>query len=218
MSTSRTLQWVVVLAAAGALLGGGIAAWSKEPEKGAAAGAPAGQPQMTEQEMMEAYANAAAPNEHHRNMAKMVGNWNTVVKYWPAPGAPPQEMKGSATFRSLLDGRYIQLDYKGEMDGKPFAGVGTFAYDKGRKKHTSTWIDSMSTGFLSSQADCEKNCSVIKGSGEYWDPISGQKITGRELTHWEGDNTMVHEMFGPSQDGKVKEFKMMEITYTRASS
>jgi len=213
----RKFALILTVAAAAGLAAGLFAADSTQPsmQKGAADAKAAMQPPMSEKEMMEQYEKASALNDHHKHIQKMVGTWSAVVKWWPAPGAPASESKGTAKFTSILGGHFVQMDYQGDMMGQPFQGSGTFGYDNGRKKHVSTWIDSMGTGFSASAGDCEKDCTIIKGHGESWNPVTSQKETSREITRWEGDTKMVVEMYGPSPDGKVKEYKMMEISYTK---
>jgi hypothetical protein len=63
------------------------------------------------------------PGENHKMLADLNGNWNYTVKFIPAPGAPPQESKGTAVRKSILDGRFISMEVSGKMkmpgaDGK----------------------------------------------------------------------------------------------------
>ena len=58
--------------------------------------------------------------------------------------------------------------------------------------------------------DAKNNCSF---SGSWNDPLKKGPVKTRMTTRWTSPSTQVFEMYGPAKDGK--EFKMMEITYTK---
>src|ERR1700730_1491030 len=101
--------------------------------------APSGQP--SEAEMME----LSKLNENHKLLGDMVGTWSYTVRFWMTlvPSAKPQESKGTAVRKSMMDGRYFVEDVSGKMqmpgpDGKMketnFKGMGFEAYDNVKKK------------------------------------------------------------------------------------
>ena len=85
--------------------------------------------QMDQQAMMEAYMKLATPGEPHKLFASLAGSWTTKTKSWMEPGKLPMESTGSAVMKMLLDGRFLQQEFTGEMMGQPFSGVGIDAYD-----------------------------------------------------------------------------------------
>ena len=171
-------------------------------------------PQMTpeQQAMMEAYAKAATPGAAHAALAKSAGEYTLSVKSWQAPGTEPMVEPGTATRRMILDGRVMIEETKSSMMGQPFTGYGMHGYDNVTGKHWATWNDSMSTGLMVSEGSCDDKggCSFV---GSWNDPVTKGKTTARMTTRWTDANTEVFEMYGPGPDGK--EFRMMEITYTR---
>jgi hypothetical protein len=210
----RKFALILTVAAAAGLAAGLFAADSTQPsmQKGAADAKAAMQPPMSEKEMMEQYEKASALNDHHKHIQKMVGTWSAVVKWWPAPGAPASESKGTAKFTSILGGHFVQMDYQGDMMGQPFQGSGTFGYDNGRKKHVSTWIDSMGTGIMVSLGDGDGK--TFTSTSEYDDPMTGKPTKSRMVTKVLGPDKHTFEMYGPGPDGKER--LVMEITYDRA--
>ena len=69
----------------------------------------------------------------------------------------------------------------------------------------------MSTAVMISTGSCdESHTCTFTSTGT--DPISGQPKTVRMVTKMSGDNEVM-EMWEPTPDGK--EFKSLEITYTR---
>ena len=170
-------------------------------------------PQMTPQEKadMEAYMKAGTPGAPHKNMAATAGNYSLKIKSWHDASGQAMEETGSAT-RKMLDDRVLVEDVNSSMMGAPFTGHGMRGYDNVTGKYWSTWTDSMSTGIMVSEGSCDvqKVCTFI---GSWNDPIKKGPIKARMISRWTSPTTEVFEMYGPGQDGK--EFKMMEITYTK---
>jgi hypothetical protein len=177
---------------------------------------PAGaqQPEMTPEQKaeMEAYMKAGTPGAPHEAMAATAGTYQVKTKSWDAPGAPAREEAGTATRSMVLDGRVLVEEFKGSMMGMPFTGHGMRGYDNVTGKYWSTWMDSMSTGMMVSEGTCDaKNACTFTGSWN--DPIKKGPVTSRMTSRWTSPTTEVFEMYGPGRDGK--EFKMVELTYTR---
>jgi hypothetical protein len=171
-------------------------------------------PAMTAEQkaMMEAYQAAGTPGAPHAALAKMAGTYDLDISSWEAPGGPPTKEKGTATRSMTLDGRVMVEHVESSMHGQPWTGHGMHGYDNVSGRHWSTWNDSMSTGVMLSEGHCddEGGCSF---TGSWNDPVSKGKITARMTTQWTDANTEVFTMYTPGPDGK--EFKMMEITYTK---
>jgi hypothetical protein len=191
-----------------------VYAQSKEkakPAKKQAAGKQETTPNM--EEMMAVYAKYAEPGEFHKHLQPLVGSWNASVKWWMAPGAPANEAKSTEEVKWILDGRFLQQEVRGEMMGKPFMGLGLIGYDNYKKKYVGAWIDSMSTMIWNSQGTCDATGKVITLAGEFDDPATGKKKKARGVTRIIDDNNHIMEWYESGPDGK--EFKSMEITYTR---
>ena len=104
------------------------------------------------QAMMETYKKLATPGEPHKLLASMAGSWTTQTKSWMEPNKPPMESAGTADMKMLLDGRFLQQEFTGDMMGQPYSGIGIDGYDNLRKSYVSTWIDTMGTGIFSWKA------------------------------------------------------------------
>ena len=98
------------------------------------------------------------------------------------------------------------------MMGMPFTGHGMHGYDNVTGKYWSTWNDSMSTGVMVSEGTCDAK-EACTFTGSWNDPMTKTLVTSRMMSRWTSPTTEVFEMYGPGPDGK--EFKMMEITYTK---
>lgn len=173
-----------------------------------------GAPEMTPEQKaeMEAYQKAGTPGAPHQQIAKAVGAYNLAIKSWHTPDGPPMAETGTATRTMALDGRVLVEDINATMMGQPFTGHGMHGYDNVTGKHWSTWNDSMSTGLMVSEGTCDA-AGACTFTGSWNDPVKKSKVNSRMTTKWTSPTTEVFEMYGPGKDGK--EFKMMEITYTK---
>ncbi len=174
-------------------------------------------PKMSPQEKaeMDAMMKAATPGEPHKKLAEMVGTFDATVKMWPAPNAPAQTSQGVSTNKSVLGGRWIQEDFTGSMMGAPFTGIGYTGYDNVTKKYVGTWMDSMSTGAMTSTGKANADGSYDFSA---WmpDPMRGKNVEMKEKVTVVNKDKHIMEMWGPDRSGK--QYRMMEITYTRKKS
>jgi hypothetical protein len=168
--------------------------------------------QMDPQAMMEAYAKLATPGEPHKQLASLAGSWTTKTKEWMEPGKPPMESTGSAEMKMLLDGRFLQQEFNGDMMGKAYHGIGITAYDNLRKRYVSTWIDSMGTGIFTMEGTAGADGKTITLKGQHAE-LDGGQMSHRAVWKIVDANTQTFDMYGTHKGGK--EMKMMEITYTR---
>lgn len=176
--------------------------------------AQAGAPEMTpeQQAEMEMWMKAGTPGAVHEAMAKQAGTYDAQVKSWQAPGTDAVVEKGTATRTMVLGGRVMVEDFSSTMMGQPFMGHGMHGYDNVTGKHWSTWNDNMSTGVMVSEGSCDAKMACTF-TGSWVEPIKKQTVTARMTTRWTSPTTEVFEMYTPGPDGK--EFRMMEITYTK---
>ena len=168
--------------------------------------------QMDPQAMMEAYAKLATPGEQHKQLASLAGSWTTKTKEWMEPGKPPTESAGSVEMKTVLDGRFLQQEFTGEMMGHPYSGMGISGYDNLRKRYVSTWIDTMGTGVFVMEGTAGADGKTITLKGQHAE-LGGGHMSHRAVWKIVDSNTQIFDMYGTHDGGK--EMKMMEITYTR---
>ena len=168
--------------------------------------------QMDPQAMMETYKKLATPGEPHKLFASLAGSWTTKTKEWMEPDKPPMESTGSAEMKMLLDGRFLQQVFTGDMMGQPYSGVGISAYDNLRKRYVTMWIDSMGTGIFTMEGTASADGKTITLKGQNAE-LGGGQMTHRAVWKIVDSNTQTFDMYGTHEHGK--EMKMMEITYTR---
>ena len=168
--------------------------------------------QMDPQAMMEEYKKLATPGEPHKLFASLAGSWTTKTKEWMEPGKPPMESTGLVEMKMLLDGRFLQSEYTGNMMGQPFTAVAVDGYDNLRKRYVSTWMSTMGTGIFTMEGTASPDGRIVTLKGRH-DELGGGYMTHRGVWRFIDDNNQTFEMFGAHDGGK--ETKMMEITYTR---
>ncbi len=168
--------------------------------------------QMDPQAMMEAYTKLATPGEPHKQFASLAGSWTTKTKEWMEPGKPPTESTGTVEMKMVLDGRFLQQEFTGEMMGHPYSGIGISGYDNLRKRYVSTWIDTMGTGVFVMEGTGSADGKIITLKGQHAE-LGGGQMSHRAVWKLVDANTQIFEMYGTHGHGK--EMKMMEITYTR---
>jgi len=162
-------------------------------------------------------------NENHKLLADMNGSWNYAIKMWmnPDPNAPPQQSKGTATRKSVMNGRYVAMDVTGKMQmpgegGKmkdiQFKGMAVEGYDNAKKKFVSSWIDNMGTGIQFSEGTYDPASKTLTFTSEI-EMMPGMKMPVREVLKLTDKDHMLLEWY-ETHGGQEK--KTMEIAYTRA--
>jgi hypothetical protein len=172
--------------------------------------------QMTDEQkaQYETYMKYATPGAQHKAMEPLVGSWDLSTKFWMDANSPMQESKGTATAKWILGGRYIQEDVTGDMGGMPFHGTGFTGYDLMKGEYISIWMDEMSTCPMWSTGQVDVAGKVFTFSGTYPDAMQNMKeVTYKTVVKVTMPDQHVMEMYMVGDDGK--EFKNMEITYTR---
>jgi hypothetical protein len=179
--------------------------------------------QPNQQEMMKQMMEMATLNENHKLLADLDGNWTYTIKFWmnPDPNAKPEESKGIAVRKSIMNGRFSTLDVTGKMempgpDGKKkemtFVGHGIDGYDNAKQKFVGSWIDNMGTGIMFAQGTYDPATKTFTYNSEY-EAVPGMKTPIREVIKLTDNNHHTLEWY---ENRGGQEVKTMEITYTRA--
>jgi hypothetical protein len=173
--------------------------------------------QMTPEQKaeMEKWMQLAAPGEPHQDMAVFAGNWNAAIKTWMEPGKPPIESSATSANKMILGGRYLVQEYKGEAMGMLVEGLGLMAYDNYSHQYESIWIDNTSTMIMTMAGTADGTGKNITMTGSFPNVMTGEEETMKTVQKMIDENTFVFVMYRKGPGGK--EFKNMEITYTRAA-
>ncbi len=174
------------------------------------------------EKMMQQMMELSKLNENHKLLSSLDGNWDYTIKMWmnPDPSAKPEEYKGTAVRKSIMDGRYVVMDATSKMqmpgpDGKmkevTFKGQGIEGYDNVKKKFVGTWMDNMGTGIMMAEGDYDPATKTFTYTGEV-EAIPGMKQKIREVVKLTDKDHMNFEWY---EDRGGKEAKTLEINYTK---
>jgi hypothetical protein len=215
MSVKKVLS-IVCVAAAGLAVIGSFAIADASKESKAPGGLPADikLPPGWTMEDMQACILAGTPGKMHEHLTKEVGTWEGKSTIY-MPGSEAQTSECTMTVKPIMDGRFTQVEMKGEMPGMgPYEGFGIYGYDNVSKQFVSSWIDNHGTGVMQCTGELSGDSKTMTWSCEFNCPITKKGAVMREVDTITGPNTKRLEMFGP--DPKTgKEQKMMTIDFTK---
>lgn len=155
-----------------------------------------------------------APGSHHEHMKKFVGRWQAKTRIYPGPDAEPIEMSGSMSNSMIMGGRFLQSDFKGEMMGRKFTGMGYEGFDNARQEHVATWVDNENTEIFYFRGTCNDDRTVITAFSERLDAKTGNVKKIKSVTTLRSTSMYTFENWEEGDDGEYR--KTMEIIYTRS--
>jgi hypothetical protein len=150
----------------------------------------------------------------HKLLASLAGTWDAKAKAWFDPTKKePDESTGVMKREVILGGNFLKEEYEGKMLDQTFKGIGLLGFDPQKKKFTLVWVDNFAPTTMFSTGTYDKSKKAITYIGE--EEHSGKKMKSRDVLTILGDNEALFEMYRqPAEDGG-KEFKVLEIRYTR---
>jgi len=166
------------------------------------------------EEMMKQAEVAGRPGPAHKALDHFVGNWKAEVKCWMDPDGPPNVSQATAQANWIMDGRFLQEDFRGEMMGKPFNGRSILGFDNTKQTFQSVWFSDMQTSMFNTEGKGENGNKVITLEGTSSCPGTGRtdipmKVVLRVLSA----DKHTFEMYDSSRGENMR---TMEITYTKA--
>jgi len=139
----------------------------------------------------------AKPSESHKHLQEMVGEYKTIA-HWSDRSDPTSTKtmrdEGTATFESILGGRFVVQEFHGHVGGEKFEGMGLYGYDNAQQKFVGVWVDSMGTGILHTSGKRDPKTGKVIEDGHIVTPVG--KMLFRFITE-------------PTEEGFV--FNMYEI-------
>jgi hypothetical protein len=145
---------------------------AKKPAPGAMPAMPEGMPPM-------------GPPKELAACADKVGTWDVAMEMRMDASAPFMPSTGVCTDAMVVGGAALQSNYKSDMGGMPFEGMGLTTYNSGTGKWMTTWVDNMG-GTMSVYTGGMKDGNMV--------------MTGTDLMMGQVWQTRITE--GPVKDGK----------------
>jgi len=186
-----------------------------DPQQSAPAGA--------QNPAVRAAVEAARPGGFHKRLEVLLGQWNTAWKVWHGPDqAPSDQATGSARFRSILGGRFIEGTYTGKgILGTTFEGRLFLGFDARRREYSATWFNSFETAsnsYSGPLAVGEVAATPLRTLTLIGRPGPHPKVSdgSSRVTFTVDPKRVVEEQY--ATDLKGREFKAVEVVYTRAGA
>jgi hypothetical protein len=151
------------------------------------------------------------PGLVHKQMATLAGDWDVEITY--VIGGKEHKGKVRCESKWILDGRFLQQDYRSKLMGKPFTTLQLLGYDNQKKKTIEIVMNSMSTGLLHNEGTISADGKVIKNEGDAPDHATGQYTKLRTVTTIIDPDHYTLEWFHTGAGGK--EEKGVSMTHTR---
>lgn len=173
------------------------------------------QPEMSPEAMaeMQEWMKAGEPGEHHKELAKSVGEWGLTGWFVMNPGESPTEFAGKMVTTPVFEGRYFKSDMTFDMMGMPMGGLAFAGYDNIQGKYVSTWIDSMSTGIYYAEGYMSSDGKLIQKGTKFMP--DGTQVVSKMVTVRHGADKVVDEFYDEIDGDWSLHGK---ITYTRTSA
>ena len=161
---------------------------------------------------MQVWMEYMTPGPIHEMLAKSVGDWKTISRFWMDPAGEPMESEGTGKTEMILGGRYQKSTHKSMMMGMETEGIFIMGYDNATQEITATWIDNIGTGTAVAKGRYDESTNSITLNGTMVDPMSKQEMDFREVLKFLDDYHQLLEMY---MIYNGEEFKSMEIEFVR---
>src|SRR6185295_804404 len=105
----------------------------------------------------------------------------------------------------ILNGRFLQEDFRGEMMGKPFTGRTVLGFDNVKQTFNSVWVSDMQTSMFVTEGRGENGNKVITLEGSSSCPGTGRtNIPMKVVLRVISPDKHTFEMFDGSRGENVK--------------
>jgi hypothetical protein len=150
-----------------------------------------------------------SPGKNHELLKRFVGSWTTETAMM---GAPP--VKGTAEVDWLMEGRWLRMDSKTTLFGKPFSNFAIMGYDNFKMSYVITKVSSFDTSMIRVEGDLDQTGKSLVCYGTLDEYLTGEhdkaiKVAYRFLS----DDSFVMEVhdFGIGEE----KTKVFDVTYSR---
>lgn len=153
------------------------------------------------------------PGENHKFLERFIGTWDTETRLTMMPSNTPPE-KGTATFRWLMEGRWMQMEASGSMMGMPLRTAYLMGYDNFKMSFVSVAINSFDTAMFEAEGDLDPSGKVLISYGTLDEYLTGEhdKMV-KSVWRFLSPDEMIHEVHDlPIGETNTKVF---EVRYKR---
>ncbi|MEZ6197418.1 MAG: family 16 glycoside hydrolase [Planctomycetota bacterium] len=157
---------------------------------------------QTQDEAMREMMKAMTPGPQHAEIARGAGRWS-LERTITMPGVQLFTSTGESVGKMVLDGRFLEVETRGEMMGMSESSKVLVGYDNTRALYTVVAMSTNSTGMMMATGKKLEDGSYLYEGTIYEYPTPG----GRPFRHthrWVNDDTQVMEVFDRIDDAWVK--------------
>jgi len=162
---------------------------------------------------MKRWKDACTPGPAHKDLARFLGSWDTETVIL-GMGPEPTTTKGTAEWKWLFEGRWIQMTSSGELMGRPYHNQMIMGYDNFRQKYTTAGVDDLQTTLTTSEGNFDQSRQALITYGKIDEPMTGEiEKTFKSVWRFDGPDKFTHEV----HDLAIGETntKVFEVVYTR---
>jgi len=154
----------------------------------------------------------ATPGPQHKLLTDMVGKFTQKIKFNMAPGQS-MEGDGSGETKSIIGGRFIQINSVGKVMGMETEVMTIMGYDRRKNKYTLFSIDGMGTYSVSAEGDYDEGTKIMTLRGTEEDPGMKMKMDFKFVFDFSNDKFRKMDIIFINPDGS--ENRMVEVTNTK---
>jgi hypothetical protein len=159
-------------------------------------------------------ADSTRPGPEHAKLATLEGHWTTVYHVMPAPGMKPMDLPGSADFRVILGGEWIEGDTELRMGEKKVMGRAMYGFDRFKQRYVFLFVQESDTQPLFGYGVPDETGARITFTVPMDVPMAGRSaVPMRTVLDLSGPGRVHFEMNAPMPDGS--EYQPLAIDYVR---
>ena len=154
------------------------------------------------------------PGPEHYRLEPLAGEWNTTIKLWAnSSDQSPTEYTGTSTRTWKLLGRFLEERNENPSSSGTYRGIGFLGFDRATGLYENIWMNNQNSDMYMERGRYDPDSQTIHTSGRFSDPSNGIVVLNRtEITLGNADR---HTLTGYSTHNDGREFKAIEVVYTR---
>jgi hypothetical protein len=155
------------------------------------------------------------PSAEHQRLAPLVGRWDVTIKFKVGPDKF-QHGTADCTANWMLDGNFLQLEYRSSMNGQPFTVLQILGYDTTRQQFTELYLNNLETAVMHNTGTLAEDGKSLTFLGEHFDMLARRMAKLRTVYTLTDPDHFTLEWFQTGADGK--EERVVTLTHLRRTS
>ncbi len=123
---------------------------------------------------MAAWMEMNGPNENHERLHFLIGEWDADMRYAMGKDMPAEPGTFTATFKSVMDGRFVEEHVVSPTPMGEFKGRGVMGYDNHAEEYVSIWFDNAGTTIHMSKGEWDASEKTFTFHSKSPDLMTGE--------------------------------------------